>query len=193
MALGDVFMVRCQYGYLAQRMENRYFYLQTEGSGGAALLGSLVEDDLMPSILSIQSISVVYSFIVTVNLDDSGDFDTISFGSVGIRVGDRMPPYVAWGFKLISSDRIMRAGGKRFGGVSEDDVLNGVAEVAMDAALTGVSTTIAADLVSGPVTNRFTPVLHRLAIEEPPTPAVTVLIDSAPYLRVTTQSSRKFA
>lgn len=193
MAVDEIFSVTTTYSYLGETMQNRFYYLQTLGPAGAALLGSLIEDDIMPPVQAIQSDDVTYSFIVTLNLDDTGDFDTIAFGGLGQRTGDGMPPFTSWGYKLISSDRVLRAGGKRFGGVSETDVTDGVADAGVITALQGVANVLWIELADGPEDNTWIPVLHRPAVAEPAAPAITVSISGSPYMRVTTQSSRKFA
>ena len=192
MASGDIYLARVQYTFLSQQMENTFYLRQESGVCDASGLNTNLDRVWLPSILAIQSASVTHDQIVTINLDDTGDFDTIITGDSGVRAGEPAPPMLAFGYSTTSTDRILRAGGKRFGGISEADVDTGVADVGVVTALTNLGTVLGDLLENVAETCSWALVLHRPEVISPPADAITVDISSVLYRRVTTQNSRKF-
>lgn len=190
-AADDLFVVRIQYDYLGKNMENVFFYFQETGTAGAGVLAAAVDTDLIPSIIGVQSDEVTQNQIDVVNLDDPTDFNIRLTGDAGGRVGDPMPAFVAWGFTLETTDRRIRTGGKRFGGVSETDVDSGDASTAALGVLATLTAALEADLENPGQTALWRLSLHtdgNVATSQAP---LTVSVGSAPYRRVSTQSSRK--
>ena len=193
MALGDLYVLRAQYQMLGSPMENTFFYEQTLGSGGADVLARSFEIQLVPEFALIQSSSVTWEQITVINLDDSADFFTEGVVQVGNQAGEALPPYAAWGFTRFSTDRKIRSGGLRIGGVSEGSQDGGSATAAQIILLTAFEPLVAADVSNVAVTNTWGTRLHtdgNLATGGTP---LTIPVASILYRRLTTQSSRKFS
>ena len=192
MALGDLYTLRLQYTFLGKAMENTFFYEQTLGALGASFLASSFEAQLVPEIALIQSSSVTYERIVVVNLDDTGDFHTEAVVQGGSIAGEALPPYAAWGYTRFSTDRRIRSGGLRFGGVAESSQDDGFATAAQVILLDALESELAAEVSNVPGTLKWGLRLHtdgNIATGGSP---LTIPVASVIFRRLTTQSSRKF-
>lgn len=191
MAIDDLYFVRVQYGFSGINMENTFHLLQTTGTGNATVLSTVVDDAWIPPMIGVQSTSVTHTQIDVTNLDDPLDFFVLSTGDAGGRVGDPMPAFVAWGFKRRSSDRRISSGGIRVGGLSEADIDDGVANAAALGVLATLTSAFQTTLVDLPTSTNWRMVIHtdgNVATGGAPLNSVVV---GVPYMRVSTQSSRK--
>lgn len=192
MAAGDLYNARMQYTYLGQLLENRYFISHITGVGDAGILAGSLNQIYKPSLQAIQNIGVLYTFVVIVNLNDSTDFVTLGITGNGVRPGLAMPPFTSWGFTLFSTDTRLRSGGKRVGGLSEEDVSAGQADAGIITNLTNMAQVFQDTFQNVALTNTYVQVMHtegNLATDQNP---LTVPLREVSYRRVTTQSSRKF-
>lgn len=192
MAAGDIYRARVQYMYLNQELENVFHYRQLTGVCSSLALANQIDIDIVPAIQDVQNEQTEHKQIIVINLDDTSDFETFPTSGFGTRTGSNGTPFVSWGYLLETTDRKLRSGGKRFGGLSEDDVASGLAEAGVLTALAALGIAMTANLETATASCEWEMVLHREATIEPPADAITVRVDNVIYKRVTTQSSRKF-
>jgi hypothetical protein len=83
---------------------------------------------LVPALTPILSQESILRSVYAENLADLTDYAEVTTVPLpqGARPGNHVGPWAAWGYKLSSDDRAIRSGGKRFPGVSEDDVDQGL-------------------------------------------------------------------
>lgn len=195
MPAGDIYSLQDEQSFLGECCMNTYFIKHVSGSGVAQNLTRAFRDGPHVNVNSVQSTAVTDVEISAQNLTDLADFDTRTTLLAGVRVGEPMPPYAAWGFTLFTTDRTVRAGGKRYVGVSESDQSNGTREAGIIPAHDGLENALNSvfeDTVSGDV---FKITLYTAGNSKTPTPETPaeVAVASVAYARLTTQSSRKFA
>lgn len=189
MAQGDMYRLMVKSTLLNQETLSVFHYEHTTGTGTSADLREAFNTILFPTILDIQNDALVSYEVNTINYNDVGDFEAFPVNAPGRRVGNTMPPYAAWGFVLNRSSRTLRNGAKRFAGVSEEDVVDGVATAGVLPVLTICANTLGNIISFG--SNDFTPQIVRL---DPITglPIANIPVANASYRRVTTQNTRKF-
>lgn len=75
------------------------------------------------------------------NLTNGLDFieTVVSLAGTADSGGETMPPFVSWGYKLVRSTKLTRNGAKRFTGVSEQWLTNGVPNSSFSANLAAVA------------------------------------------------------
>lgn len=157
---------------------------------GANLAPQFISD-VLPDIQA-----VVHNFTVFTRVDveqvigGSGFWSVTLPGSTfGLRTGDRMPQFVAWGFRYNRAAMGVRSGAKRFGGVSEGDVDGGDASTAALILLNDLAVQLGSPLQVGLVDTWFPVILER------PTPPSTTWgfhgMSGVSYERVTSQNTRK--
>jgi hypothetical protein len=107
----------------------------------------------------------------------------------GVRSGDRLPSFNAWGFTLHRATAGKRSGAKRVGMISETDVNLGVASDEMSVILNAAAVSFQSPLQVGLVNTWFPVILER------PKLPLTVWgfhdLAGVTYSRVTTQNTRK--
>lgn len=125
----------------SQIIINHFYYAQgiVELPGIYGILDPALDfvDIVLPKILAVVSTVTVFDQIdVEEHVSGSavGSLALIA-DNVGLRGGDPMPKFVAWGFKSQRTDRYVPSAHKRFGALSEADVVDGVADGARLAGL----------------------------------------------------------
>jgi hypothetical protein len=128
---------------------------------------------------------------LSINLDDNTDFTetAIAGGTVGLRAGDPLPEFCAWGYQYVRKVRGQRSGAKRFGVVSESDQSGGGPVAGVVAALNALAAQLSAPLTVGIVDTFFPVILVR------PAPGGSVWgshdISSVVFKRLTSQRTRR--
>lgn len=190
MAIGDIYRVFCSGTYLGEEFSNRFYYQQLNGGGGAPALANGVITDLIPAIALAQVDTVSWLLVEVTNLNDLGDFIAQPIVPIinGDRLGQGMPSFNAWGFKLERTSREMRPGSKRIVGVGEADTSGNDPTGAMLTILQGVAGAFDANISFG-VDNEWAP---RLVREAPGgVVVVSVPVVNSSFRWLTTQNSRK--
>jgi len=202
-ATGDIIEVKMSWGWSSTIPEFiNIFHYQNTGDpffidvdavnaffDAASETGEFVEVLLnaLSSVVQILSVEMT-------NLDNPDDFALYVLPTpvAGDISGDSMPSFVAYGYTYERSTRATRNGAKRFVGVPEQSVSNGVI---VPAAVFGVQA-IAAALevpvsfsVDAGIDNALTPTIVRKTGTF--TYSATNLVSGVTYKRVTTQNSRK--
>lgn len=191
MAIGDLYFLRDQYTVLGENAENRYFISQIAGGSGFAQLAVAWVAGPQVNVKSIQSSAAVYVQLDIVNNDDTTDFGIVGTAGAGVRVGQALPPYAAWAFRLQTTDRRVRTGTKRFGGVSEDDQAGGIRDAGVIASMDGLENALESTFSAGGD-------VYEVVLWTPGNGAtgglpLQVPISVVRFASLSTQSSRKYA
>jgi hypothetical protein len=129
MASDDRFELVVEGTYLGKNVRNVYYYLQTNGEEMAAdvLAGEFAETPLQ-AIRTVTVEAMVWERLFAKNLDNPEDFyDYILSPSQGGNiVAEGMPPFVTFSFIYHRTTLAVRNGWKRYAGVPESYVVDGV-------------------------------------------------------------------
>lgn len=189
---GDVvYRLRHTYTFLDQTLMNVYYYGGPTNAQTGADLGVAFIDDMLPVWAAIVVGGTTSVAIDVEGVHGAADLYHADVTTGGTRVGEALPPYVAWAFRLNHAARGERNGYKRFGGVSETDVEFGVATSGVGSALDAMAGQLSAELPGD--TPFWVPVIQRTQFELLPVdpPTYWTFVD-ATYVSVSTQNTRKF-
>lgn len=128
MATGDYYQINSRQTFTTTTLENVYFYESLDAGTSSDELAQLFIDDVLPSVRAVQSSEIVHVLVKVENLFNPSDFTqaVINFpGTFGAAV-DALPPHDAISFTLRPSTKIVRPGGKRYAGLTEQSQDNGV-------------------------------------------------------------------
>jgi len=170
MASGDLYLVTLFGAIFGNQTVNTFTYLQTgeESSPGvsAAILGALFKSAFLPAdaILRGEGIAVSQQWkgIRVVNqYEDSSDFFEEEFPTpfTGDGIGAVMPPYVTYAFRTPWLGPAVRRGQKRFSGVLELEVNNGILQANVTTLLNPVAQALGMQLEGD--NEVYTPVIVR--------------------------------
>lgn len=154
-------------------------------------LANHFESDVLPDIAAVINEN---AFIVRVEYEQviggSNYIDHVLSSAIqGERTGEYLPKFNAWGFTYQRAARGERSGAKRFGMISESDVVSGGASGGIVALLNTLASTLESPISIGLVETWFPVILER------PVPPSTTWgfhdLSGVRYARVTTQNTRK--
>lgn len=146
---------------------------------------------LIPAIIAVQSVECFIGSLEVLELNGTG-YGFRSFSSTahpGARAGIAEPPFVAWSFKIVRGSQGERSGGKRFGLISTDDVVNRGHGSAVGAAIDALAAQIIDPLPIALVDTWFPVILERPVA--PSTTWSSHSIGGCFFEAVSTQNSRK--
>lgn len=127
MSLNDVYQLTVHQELQGEEPENIFFFERLDPAGTADDLITAFEDTYLDPIRGVQSNQIITRRISCLNLGDLGDFaDRVENLAGTAGAGDTMPAFAAVGYSLRLNTRAVRPGSKRFAGVLEAFVLNGV-------------------------------------------------------------------
>jgi len=178
-------------------MYNVWYFRAVGGTPTAADLAAIVQSALLPKVMDILSSTMTAIGIAVINLVDTGDFHSQSSGLPGTRAGEPLASFVAAGVKVFRSDRAFRNGAKRFGRLSEIDVVGNVFAAGLTANLATLATAMEGTFVG--VLDTYKLMIPKRVLQAPVPPATKgkyVLSDlgtiaSVGGWTVTSQTSRK--
>lgn len=191
MAIGDHYRLKLSGNYLGQTIINTFYYENVLTNSTAPFLNLDFLDDILPAIQAVVSDQVTFTDTEVQNLDNPSDFSVSAFSNPGLRAGQPTPPFVAWGYTLYSNNLVHRSGGKRFAGVAEPDIDNGVPVGSVLTPLNLLAIRMGAALPTGG-TAVWRPRIARITyVDSVPSYEWTVCNASA-FKWVTSQNTRKF-
>jgi len=185
---------------LGKNVRNVFYYLQTNGTAkAAATLVDEFNETPLQSIRTILTTGMVFTDIEAKNLDDPEDFAALSLSpeQAGLVEAETMPPFVAFSFIYRRTTLAVRNGWKRFAGVPETYVVDGV--LASGAPTTNVN--LVAEALDEPVSDglgtTFLPVIMN-KVRNPPEGEFESFIyneysvGDVDFAHVGSQNTRKF-
>jgi len=193
MASGDLYKLTLR-GIVAnsnQKTLNIFHYLQTTGGGGANDLGTAFYGDVLPSIRAICHQNQSFVQILTEDMADPTDFDSINFGLAGQVAGEQMPTQDALSFTYVSNRNDARSGGKRFGVYSEALQNGGVKQGSASALIAALETELESNLTDLS-SNAWRPVIYGKRLPLGSTTYYSNPISGVQWFGFTTQNNRKF-
>lgn len=195
--LGDLLQITDFQTLLSQQVLNVYYFRVVSLTGftddGYPSILDWYEDTILPAVVAVQGTGLVHTRLLIQNLSNGLDFvdRPLSPTVAGTRVGNMMPPFVAWSFRLVRESLATRNGAKRYGGVVEEDVSAGVATADVSDELAALAAVLDNDIVVGLAT-LAEPVIVRRPLEVPVGTSYTYAsIGSADYRQVGSQNTRK--
>lgn len=202
-ATGDVFQLVDEQVVRGQQVLNVYFYEQaaaTAGNGAEQLVTSWI-DQIMPGITGWQTDDVLHTSVYAKNLFNESEAYTelLSVSGTG-GSSDIMTTFNAVGYQLIGDNAAVRDGAKRYAGIYEGAVTDGViTDPTQMGLLDDLADLLFAGLLVGLAPDVFLPVVVGRILEGgvyrlPTTQGeavVSQVIDSLWNPEVTSQVSRK--
>jgi len=204
--MASLFEVRFSQNVASKYMQNVFHYHVPGEGGTAAELATKWKTDVLPKINSWQSNSLTNHSLKVLSVFDLADFaeETLS-GAGGAASGEYLPLHDCVNFTMKVNTRAVRAGKKRFSGLTEGDTSQGwVTNAVVITALTTLRTQLGTNLV-GASAVQYQPVVVKRVMEVDPDTGKetyrmpetvgeyvfgniqTVLLN----LKITTQNSRK--
>lgn len=131
MALSDVWMATLTQGYmsLTEAIINNFFFTSVDSGANAQGLWEALtaEDNLIEAINGIQNANIHNRNLRVINLGSLLDFYDVGIeGDGAVTAGDMLPPHDAVNFTLKLNTRAVKPGSKRFVGLTESMVSNGI-------------------------------------------------------------------
>lgn len=172
---------------------NRYYYQHISGEGlGAQHLAMAYVEQVLPTILDIQTAGVEHVEIQVRTPDDLGDFWSLPLttDNVGTFAGEMLPGFVVWKFHLHRQFLSFRTGSKAFSGVGEAAQSSGLPVSGMDTLLDATASILTEVIAQSGDPNEFAPVLVKNYSSAPPIREVAQIINAS-FKRIGTQNTRK--
>lgn len=199
MAIGDHFRLKLSGNYLGQTINNIFWFENSVANLSAEDVWDMFLAQILPRILLVVTTAMTYTDVEVVNVEDPGDFYTDGFSFDGSRsAADNAPPFTAWSFQLNPNRVDRKAGAKRFAGLNEGDIVNGVNVGGLQSLLDDIA--LALGNAHNWAGGRLIPCVfsHRCVKDAITHRCTSTFVDSfsritsAVYDGVSTQNSRKF-
>jgi len=147
MAVNDVYQVVDSQELGGQRCLNVYFYQMhtppTGYTGAAAVVDGWVTN-MLPLIIPVQVEGLNHISVKATNLFDPSDAHEELISVPGTQAHDQNTNFDAYGFRMTGDNATVRSGSKRYAGVSDDGVDQGIVT---DGTLLGLLNDLATGLV----------------------------------------------
>lgn len=204
MANNDVYQVVDKQLFAGQEVLNVYFFKMTDAPAGytdaSAVTAGFIAN-LLPTILTCQTADVLHTSIKARNLYNVSDAHEELVSEIGEDEAGYQNVFDAYGIRLVGDNAAVRGGSKRYAGVQDDAVEDGVViSLAIQGFLSDLATALATGVPFGLLdAGTLVPVIvKRLLIGgnyELPTNSgdaiLSVIVDSLVDALVTSQVSRK--
>ena len=146
---------------------------------------------IVPELIKVLSNQMVARRVEVYNVTNGVDYNDFVYTTTvqGLRTGDALPNFSAWGFQYNRVTIGKRNGFKRLGAVSETDTAGNVASGAMLTILNALGVILSGTMKVGIIDTWFPEILERKPTGVYPWTSHPIL--SCTYKRITTQNSRK--
>lgn len=184
------------YSETSEVFQNVFWYKASGTAATAEDLWITFEDSIPGEIANVLSSDTTIVEAEVINLADVTDFYAAGMSQAGLRGANSVSAYNAWGFKYTRPQRGMNNGSKRFGALSNDDLVNGFPTATVAGLLAALATTLQTPLVQGLLT--YSPCCVK-TIEVPNSsgsgthyePDSLFICNDVQFVRATTQNTRK--
>ena len=127
MAIGDMFAVTHKFTAFGVKMNSAFHCKRLNAGEAAQEINDSYAFSILPFYRLFQTTDFVNDELVCFNLGDPLDFHTQSLlGALGLRAGDSEPSFVAAAVKFPTLNREIHSGQKRFSGLIEADLTDGL-------------------------------------------------------------------
>lgn len=196
-AANDIIRITDIQTLFGQEVLNVYFYQVNNVTpligDYLAVFGEWFHDTILTPLIALQTSDLVHTSLFLENISNGVDIEsfTTDFPVPGASAtSDTMPPFVSWGFQLLREERNTRNGYKRFAGVPEIYVTDGVASGA-GGLITAVEDVLGEDVVVG-IATVAAPVILKRPFTVPLVSPVVSNISAGLFKGIGTQNTRKF-
>lgn len=176
-------------------IQNAFVYFQQEGAGTAVRLNEGFVATIVPLIVGVLSTEYNLDDLLTINLDDPADYDTMVVNEPGTQGGEFLPIYNSFSFEYVRTTRAIQNGRKAFSVIGEANVANGVPNAPTLASLNNLALALGGEVPDAISSSSWRPQLWRrpgtYAAGVVSAPGLFYEIDSVRYVRVSTQNTRK--
>lgn len=202
-SIGDVYQIVDSGTMIGQKVLNVYFYklvATPAGFVGASDVAQAYVDQVLPDVCAIQTADVLHQSVKAANLFDETDAHEILVSEPGVAGSDSQGTFEAYPFRLVGNNAAVRAGAKRYAGVEDAFVSDGVVtDVDILAVLNDLADKLAETLTFGIGVSLLDPVIVKRILlggnyTLPTTPEdaiLSVVTDVLFDTLVTSQVSRK--
>lgn len=192
MAQGDLYRLIDRQRHATDEAINVYFYQQFTSAGNIEDLGAAWEADVLAEVLPVQHTTMQHDSWSILNITDGIEFAEHTYPSpkFGSSPGAAMADFIAWSFLLRRGSLLTRHGGKRIGGLSENDLLGDVPDPGAIARLNNLALAFAERIETAPLGAEWEPVIVKRPILIPGINIFSV-VSSAEFRHVSTQNTRK--
>lgn len=128
-SIGDVYQIVDSGTMIGQKVLNVYFYklvATPAGFVGAEDVAQAYVDQVLPDVVAIQTADVLHQSVKATNLFDETDAHEILVSEPGVAGSDSQGTFEAYPFRLVGDNAAVRAGAKRYPGVEDSFVSDGV-------------------------------------------------------------------
>lgn len=126
MPIANIYVIDDIQEYQGEPIHNIYTY-KSDGTGTAVDVGNSFEQDILPKVLQLQCSQIHHVSLKTYSLSTALPVDERNLDMFGANVGvEMLPIFNAINFSVKPTNRIVRAGSKRYAGVPETVQVDGV-------------------------------------------------------------------
>lgn len=198
MAIGDIYEFTLRQTLLGQDVLNVFHYDVAVDLGGGVTGTDLAEwvwDHISLTLQTIQSDSLHYVQMDCLQITGGVAIGSFVINDDGAETGTTVnPPFFAWGFRYNRSSSASRHGYKRFAGVGEGWVEEGVPTAAANTAANALASLLIGTVTdpSASETGELRPVILSRFLNHAPRPVpVAFPVASVTFTGFTTQTTRK--
>lgn len=146
MALIDLFQLVHTYQAFGVNCANIFHAERANAGEGAQAINDAYANSILPIYRLLQSDAYLNTSLTTFNLGDPLDFHTQDLAAAaGFRVGEDAPSFVSAGVRFPTLNRLVRSGQKRFAGILESDMFEGVLSAAAQTLVNNVADALIAN------------------------------------------------
>lgn len=199
MAIGDIIEARL-FGTLFGQLHLNVFTYQIDTQNGPADYDGIADatwDILVPAVQQIATADLTFERVEVDNVTDGLSFGSFASSATGTVAGNAFSPFATWYFRYNRSTKITRSGGKRFGGVAEVEVADGVAVTSFLPTLSAAANDLEQSVTWLNPTDPTNAVgMSPVIVGRKPAGGYDLArvnkVESVQYVSVSTQNSRKF-
>lgn len=193
MAIGELYRVIDRQTLQNQLVLNVYWFEQSAGTGGADDCAEAYIQDIGALVRAFQSNQLTHNRVDVTNMDDPTDYVEKAWtaNNAGSLTGEVLPPYVVFAFRLNRVSRDVRHGQKRYSGIVEGSIENGVPVSGTLTLLNNLATALAQPISWSSGDGTYDPKIVKRTGTSPNFTYTPYAVGSAQFVRFSSQNTRK--
>ena len=185
-------MLKLVAGLYGAEINNIWFYGNANSTGDAGDLSLAFQQDVLPSIMAIQSEDLVYASIEIQGVRNTTVLYSNTLTVNGDVASAADPAFLAWSYRMNRQGVGERHGFKRFAGCPDAWIVDGTYDPSHATEFTAVATALAAEIDQGFA--HYVPLIKQVTeVEVPENPISYHTFLTAAFRGVSTQNSRKLS